>query len=385
MSRPQRIHIKIARRVLEQIDRIANRRVAACENQTLDLLRNVQDLTKAAQNLALCRSKGWIGAAGEVEHAIPRLIRDLSHGLKDIERLIETRPALSVSLRDVVEDLGALEDEFDEMEFKKGILSVTTEPITLEDVDLGPFKIMLNITEFADLRRHWPFSIEALEPNPAAGQSDVTHPHVSGGKLCTGDAGESIMAALETGRIMDFFHIINGILTTYNSRSPYVPLERWTGVLCFDCGYVMDDSEESFYCEGCEHDFCQECFSYCHCCNLSRCRGCLTRCPFCHEYCCVGCLGSCEECGRDVCRKCIKDGYCPDCYQEKEYEDDESDDGESAEGEAEANNDTDSALVSDDGERATPGSGESECGGDVGKEAGKMPDCRCKETPNPAA
>jgi hypothetical protein len=45
------------------------------------------------------------------------------------------------------------------------------------------------------------FSIIALEPNPAAGRPDVTHPHVIEKRLCAGDAVNPIRTALESGRL----------------------------------------------------------------------------------------------------------------------------------------------------------------------------------------
>ena len=61
----------------------------------------------------------------------------------------------------------------------------------------------------------------ALDPHPAALNDAVTHPHVSDERLCTGDAGAAIQAALAAGRVFDFFTLVRSVLVTYNPESPY--------------------------------------------------------------------------------------------------------------------------------------------------------------------
>lgn len=53
---------------------------------------------------------------------------------------------VALIVRDIYEDLVALQLEFDEVDwsFKAGTLSAVTEPIVLEEIDLGPFEIVLD-------------------------------------------------------------------------------------------------------------------------------------------------------------------------------------------------------------------------------------------------
>jgi hypothetical protein len=47
-----------------------------------------------------------------------------------------------------------------------------------------------------------------MDPHPSSRNNEVTHPHVSGERLCAGDAGAAIEAAIASGRICDFFVLV---------------------------------------------------------------------------------------------------------------------------------------------------------------------------------
>src|SRR5690606_25184728 len=120
--------------------------------------------------------------------------------------LTERWEPLTIStLGEVMADLDQLEDEFGGWNYKAQILSVITEPITLEDLYFGPFAINLEIDRLSLVGHKCVYQIEALEPNPAVGSSHVPHPHVSDGNLCEGEASIPIRSALEHGRLADFF------------------------------------------------------------------------------------------------------------------------------------------------------------------------------------
>jgi len=70
--------------------------------------------------------------------------------------------------------------------------------------------------------------------------------------VCEGDGAAAIKAALEEGRLCDFFSMVGSILNTYNPDNPYVALSDWDGVACYECGYVMD-YESSYYCTYCDN------------------------------------------------------------------------------------------------------------------------------------
>src|SRR5262249_50731533 len=184
------------------------------------------------------------------------------------------------------------------------LLSVTTEPITLEGVELGPFAIQLYWKRLAHDPGSRCFDICALEPNPAAGNDRVTHPHVKDSKLCAGEATLPIQKALEQGRLADAFILIRSVLRHYNSSSPHAHLEHWYGSRCQDCGTSMSDEERS-YCEGCSDDYCDDCSSSCTTCSALRCFGCLTPCVVCDNQFCSHCLKPSAGSGRDCCEDCL--------------------------------------------------------------------------------
>src|SRR5205823_2635947 len=140
--------------------------------------------------------------------------------------------------REIAADLMALDGEFSEvcLDLAEPSVSVLTDPIELEGVALGCFRIVLGWKNLGQTR---PYEVIAEQPSPAAEHEEVTHPHLQGGQLCEGEGAASIQAALREGRILDFFTIVQQILNTYNAASAHVPLDRWSGVPCRACGYMM--------------------------------------------------------------------------------------------------------------------------------------------------
>ncbi|QDT36887.1 hypothetical protein [Stratiformator vulcanicus] len=205
-------------------------------------------------------------------------------------------------------DLKALEHDFPEVEIDFGscIISVTTEPVELEGLYLGPFRVKFC---WKSLARSQPYIVEALDPHPAACDSDCYHPHVQNGALCEGDARLAIAKAIAEGRLADFFQIVGSVLATYNSASPYVSVEDWDRpeCSCGDCGSGIDE-EDAWGCEGC---------------STTICDGCRERCVDCDGIYCAACVTSCDgECGERLCRGCAEDGegYCKDCRRALEEE-----------------------------------------------------------------
>jgi hypothetical protein len=119
-----------------------------------------------------------------------------------------------------------LYDEFEnvEIDLKKHEISVTTEPITLEGIFLGPFQIQL---VWEKLGNSSPYSIKALDPHPAEANEDVTHPHVQDESLCEGEGRMAIQNSLREGRLGDFFLLVAQVLRTYGKGSAYIELNDW--------------------------------------------------------------------------------------------------------------------------------------------------------------
>ena len=276
------------------------------------------------------QARGWSTAAEYVRRGLFRSLETVTYALRDALRNCSdaATDAARPTLRLVVEDLAALEGEFDEVGFdlQKRQVWVVTDAIELDQVDLGRFKIKLNWSQLDDTR---PYSVKALDPNTAAGDSSVTHPHVRDGALCEGDGKAAIRAALEEGRLFDFFLLVRQILETYNSGSAYVRLENWSGVTCADCG-CSSDQDDSSLCERCESDLCSDCVSSCSDCGRSSCSECRNVCHGCDADYCRRCLNDCDGCLDSFCSECLTDGKCASCREPPE-EEDESPASEAAE------------------------------------------------------
>jgi hypothetical protein len=229
-------------------------------------------------------------------------------------------------------ELRQLESEFNNLAigWQEGFIGATTESITLEDVDLGPFAIRLYWDRLESHAGEQSFDIEALDPHPAADNALVTHPHVRDQQLCAGEAATPLRRALEQGRLADAFNLVRGVLRHYNASSPHVALEDWEGgEPCHDCGCTVRENDSSC-CENCGHGFCEDCSSSCAECSYTHCSNCLSRCSFCDASCCLTCLKTlehsqkpcCPSC-RDTCTSCramiasteldAHSGRCPAC------------------------------------------------------------------------
>ena len=101
-----------------------------------------------------------------------------------------------------------------------------------KDLYFGPFEIRL---DWRQLGSATPYRVVALDPHPAAKDTDVTHPHVQEEQLCEGEGRSAVRAALAEGRLYDFFLLVSQLLHTYGRGSAYVELDNWDGIPCDDC------------------------------------------------------------------------------------------------------------------------------------------------------
>jgi hypothetical protein len=149
----------------------------------------------------------------------------------------------------------------------------------------------------------------ADEPNTAELNTEVTHPHVRNGELCSGDAQYALQKALQQGRLAEAFLLIRAVLSEYNPGSAYVKLENWHGTSCGNCGITVNDDDRS-YCEACEGDYCTECSDCCANCGTCRCMSCMESCAACEDRCCPRCLETTTS-DQSLCRSCRV--TCPGC------------------------------------------------------------------------
>jgi hypothetical protein len=317
--------VQIANRIQKALMRSKNSRYLELMRQLKSFAGQLQEVTAESRRMGASLAHGWFLAADRCCNSVSRLLHDIPYSVSRIQQLTDVPRKEMPKLSMLVQELNQVQQEFGNMEFdaEENTISVVTEAITLEDIYLGPFKIQLELGRLSELYTSTTYRLIALDPHPAATSEDVTHPHVSNEQLCEGDGSVAVRAALEQGRLSDFFTMVRSILNTYNPDSPYISLNEWNGEPCYECGYVMS-SENGYYCSFCDRAFCEECTTYCRSCDETICVGCAAQCETCEESVCPRCARTrCIECESVCCESCIDEGLCPDCKQERKNEDEE--------------------------------------------------------------
>jgi hypothetical protein len=297
-----------------------NPRLADAEATLSRLCGQLEGLKQVAHKLALCQQRGWLLAGQQLLQDLRYTVQELGAEAARSERVVRDQADPTPALGQLYEELIQTEQEFDEVEYRRseGKLVVTTAPIVLEEVRLGRFEIQLGLDRLGAPDHHDALRIVALEPNPASSDERVTHPHVSSEGLCAGDASAALHAAIASARICDVFLLARAVLENYNSGSPFVSLENWDGTPCSDCGYCAS-ADDTFHCEGCQQDYCNDCVSYCRSCDTYLCRGCLRKCSLCDETICENCFQACRRCGVSACPACLDDNVCPTCIEKENH------------------------------------------------------------------
>lgn len=249
--------------------------------------------------------------AGNLEEALYRLRERLTSHLaaqtsRSTAREIPSLKTLYTEVKGLLEEFEAVE-----VDLKKRLIVVTTDPIELEDVYLGEFEIRLSLDQLGAQRS--PYEVVALDANPAAADEGITHPHVKENHLCEGDGVIPIRRALEGGWLADFFQIVIQVLHSYNSGSAFAQLDSWSGVSCADCGASVDP-EDAIACNRCEGRMCEGCTWECKGCINDFCSECSQACRRCGRRFCQACLIQCANCEQSFCQSCLSTGKCRDCH-----------------------------------------------------------------------
>ena len=316
---------KLTNLLLDEVCKLRRHRMQFMQKEFESFAAKCFDIVRNSALHYMALEKKWFQASERIKIKTIRNLKDFSVNFNRFKEFINKNEPKLPEFSDVYKELLQIVEDLGEFQFdpKENTLSVTTEPITLEDIDLGPFEIKLFIDQISGLYNAAPYKVIALEPNPAGIHEEVTHPHVSSNMLCEGNGSILIRKAMENGRFYDFFTIIVNILNTYNPGSPYVSLHEWQGQGCYDCGRTVTD-DETYICELCEERFCGYCSTCCQKCDETICLGCSYHCPSCEESVCNNCTAKCKECEETYCKDCLtEEGLCPDCEeQRKETEDD---------------------------------------------------------------
>ena len=323
MSLSRRQLVRIANTVRDQLLRLKENRRWQVPGKLEGVVRSRRWIEGILRKLKLCEGRAWRGAAKRLIGQIAPGLREIPHHVRELELVVQACHVSVPRVSEIYKELVQTDEEFGQLRYyaDNDVLAVSTEPIELEDVQLGTFEIQLQLASLADIQSYNVYRVIALDPHPAASNEVVTHPHVNDERLCAGDAGAVINMSLTTGRICDFFLLVRSVLTHYNPDSPYVALEKWDGVPCYECGYVAS-VEDTYWCTSCENSFCSECSSFCRSCDETLCVTCLESCEACEESFCPSCLRECSNCDRPICSSCQEEQQCPCIEENKENEND---------------------------------------------------------------
>lgn len=286
-------------------------------------IRGVNQCAAALRDemLTVCSAKEWRSAERAVLMDMNRTVRGIEtwtsecRGAAELaERTVEILPAAGIH-----RELEALHEEFGGVRLgkKNGSIAVTTEPITLGGVSLGPFEIQLEVRRgLSDTPRvETVIRAVALDPCAAAADAEVTHPHVREGVPCLGEAAGMIRRHLAAGRLYDMFVVARQMLRTYNEESAYVKLEEWDTLPCADCGGVCESDAPC--CIVCGDVMCECCRGDCYDCGDSLCGAHGRECVACNILLCDACVQLCFDCRKVLCGDCIEDERCEECKNER--------------------------------------------------------------------
>ena len=245
-----------------------------------------------------------------LEQNLQLTILSLSNQLEILRKPARTAPTVS----QLYAEIAALQEEFEHVtiDLRQRRLSVTTERIILEDLDLGPFEIQLELNHLSESS---PYTVKAVDPDQSS--AGHPHPHVSGQSLCEGDGKQAIATALASGLISEFFVLVRQILRTYNAGSAYRTLDEWHGVDCAACDYTIS-SEDAYRCDTCHCSLCGDCEYRCEICDYSMCFDCSELCEGCDDRFCRSCTETCVGCDERFCQKCLTACRCSSCSKSNE-------------------------------------------------------------------
>ena len=312
--------IKLSYLLLNAVQELKVAKLQHIQGKLSDFCSKCAEITKSSNIYHVAVDKHWFISAEKIETKFSRNINELTHHLYQFKDIVDHNEGKPQNLSGIYADISQIEQEFGELKYnlKEKTISVITDPIELEGIPLGSFEIRLFINLISRLYSDLPYSIIALEPNAAATDENITHPHVSNETLCEGDGYNAIRRAIEQGRFYDFFTLVINILNTYNPSSPYVSLGDWSGVYCYECNDVVS-GDDRYSCEDCQNDFCCDCSTYCKVCETTICLTCSIECTSCKDPVCKFCAIMCSDCEKIFCPDCLNDdNLCNQCQEKRE-------------------------------------------------------------------
>jgi hypothetical protein len=201
---------------------------------------------------------------------------------------------LAGNLRAVLEEGELLDDS-------PPCIRFTVAGVELDHVWIGDLEVTLSLSEF-DVR------VSNLSAD-ASSHNGHPHPHVNtNGAICWGEHEATARAFHAAGDFLPLRDLIENLLRTYNSASPYISLEDWVDgprEKCHECSERCDSDDLAFS-QSLDDFLCEYCRRYCeHCNDYVRDRDYDTDLDA-----CIACVernsGSCRLCGEQAWKRDLK-------------------------------------------------------------------------------
>src|ERR1022692_4723401 len=138
---------RLARKIHAVYQQAASRLIAQQQDDWSHLEYRFDLAKQQRQLIEKARSHGWQLAANQQQDQFCAVLRTLAQSLESMQEKMLLPPQPIPSLKDLLDELNNLDKEFDDVVFEKNpYFDVRTEPIRLEETELGRFAI----------RWHWP-------------------------------------------------------------------------------------------------------------------------------------------------------------------------------------------------------------------------------------
>jgi hypothetical protein len=317
MTDTRRSDLRIANAIRERLLLLRRRPMGLWPTGTVRTIDRMYELLSIHRQVEIATARRLPNAAQRLKAKWDDALKNLTCAIRDVAQHKDQVPPDVRSVRDILQDLEQIRRDYGDFDYfsDEHMLAVTTPRIALQSMDLGRFRIELNILSLGRRTQKRFYEIRAFDLKCAASNGGVPHPHVLYGHLNAREFTEPIRNAKLTGRIADFFNLVIQALQSYDPSTAYVKIEDWHKVFCSQCQQELPDGLRTF-CEGCDEWCCERCWTKCTGCAKQLCEGCQSICHMCGTILCSTCMTTCALCGAKACESCLQKGLCPTCAQE---------------------------------------------------------------------
>jgi len=145
--------IRLSNLLLDSLYELKKAKLRQIQSVMEDFGIRCSDATKDSHLFRAAIERGWLTGAENIRSRIDRNLNDFSYYLQRFKELVNSDETVLPKMADIYAELVQIEQEFGEIKFdpKEKDISVTTEPIILNDIPLGPFEVRLAIDQISKL------------------------------------------------------------------------------------------------------------------------------------------------------------------------------------------------------------------------------------------